>query len=116
MWKESPFGVAFLDRYPVSEGHSLVVPHRHVESFFKLSSEEQSDLWRLVAECRRDLSRTHKPTGFNIGINDGVTAGQTVMHAHIHLIPRYAGDQEDPRGGVRAVLPEKARYWEGADK
>jgi len=116
VWKKTRFGLALHDRYPVSEGHTLIVPHRHVESFFDLSFEEQSDLLRLVVKCRNELIRTHEPSGFNVGVNDGVTAGQTVLHAHIHLIPRYQGDQDDPRGGVRFVLPDKAPYWEGGDQ
>jgi diadenosine tetraphosphate (Ap4A) HIT family hydrolase len=100
-----------LDSFPISPGHTLIVPKRHLSCFFDLSEKEQSDLWSLVAEVRSHLQKQHQPDGFNIGLNDGPAAGQTVMHAHIHIIPRYAGDVEDPRGGVRWLIPDKADYW-----
>ncbi len=103
--------VAFFDGYPVSQGHALVVPHRHVASVFELTATEANDLWRLVAEVRTELGSRFAPAGFNIGINDGIAAGQTVDHAHVHVIPRYVGDIADPRGGVRWVLASKADYW-----
>lgn len=103
--------VAFLDGFPVTPGHTLVVPKRHINSFFEATREEQAALFELVAQVREKLLAEHGPDGFNIGINDGAAAGQTVMHTHIHLIPRYAGDTEDPRGGVRWIMPVKAPYW-----
>ena len=103
--------IAFADRFPLSRGHTLVVPRQHVDSVFSLSTAEAHSLWDLVATVRQELARTFAPTGFNIGINDGVAAGQTVPHAHVHIIPRYAGDVPDPRGGVRWVMPAKAAYW-----
>lgn len=103
--------VAFLDAYPVTPGHSLIVPKRHIASFFEATKEEQAAMLDLLAEMRQLLLAERSPDGFNIGINDGTAAGQTVMHLHIHLIPRYAGDTEDPRGGVRWIMPEKAPYW-----
>jgi len=97
--------IAFAaDAYPVSRGHTLVIPERHVESFFETSAEEKGSLFRLLEWCRHDLLVRCNPAGFNIGINDGKAAGQTVMHLHIHLIPRYTGDKPDPRGGVRWIL------------
>jgi diadenosine tetraphosphate (Ap4A) HIT family hydrolase len=102
---------AFLDAYPVNPGHCLIVPRRHAASYFELTPEEQADIWRLVSEVQHELKRRHAPDGFNVGINIGVAAGQTVGHAHVHLIPRYAGDVPDPRGGVRWVLPARAAYW-----
>lgn len=106
-------GSAFVirDGFPVSPGHSLVIPRRHMSSFFEVSDVERNDLMALLAEARDELDREFHPAGYNIGINDGAAAGQTVPHLHIHLIPRYAGDRDDPRGGVRWVLPEKAAYW-----
>jgi diadenosine tetraphosphate (Ap4A) HIT family hydrolase len=104
---------AFRDRYPLSEGHSLVVPGRHVASLSDLTAEEEAELWALVREVREDLAASHDPGGFNIGVNDGEAAGQTVGHAHIHVIPRYAGDVVDPRGGIRWVIPDRAAYWTG---
>lgn len=104
------------DAYPVSPGHSLVIPKKHVVSLSDLLTEEQAGVWMTVANLVRDMKGGRylsglQPTGFNIGVNDGVAAGQTVMHAHVHIIPRYDGGGEDPRGGIRWVLPEKARYW-----
>ena len=88
-----------------------MVPNEHVASIFDLSIDSQLDLWQLVAEAKHKLNDLHQPDGFNIGINDGEAAGQTVMHAHIHVIPRWIGDVPDPRGGVRWVCPSKAQYW-----
>jgi diadenosine tetraphosphate (Ap4A) HIT family hydrolase len=116
--------LAVFDDYPVTPGHALIIPIRHIASFFEATSEERTALFELVAEVRKLLLETrsphfscdkgkspHVPDGFNIGINDGTAAGQTVMHLHIHLIPRYAGDTSDPRGGVRWIMPETAPYW-----
>ena len=87
------------------------MPRQHVESVFSLSTEGAQLLWSLVTAVRQQLVETVAPAGFNVGINDGASAGQTVAHAHIHVIPRYAGDVPDPRGGVRWVVPAKAAYW-----
>ena len=103
--------VAIGDGYPVSPGHSLIIPRRHIASIFEATAAEQAALWEMVVKTRELLQAERQPDGFNIGINDGKAAGQTVMHLHIHLIPRYAGDITDPRGGVRWVRPEKAPYW-----
>jgi len=103
--------IALHDGYPVTPGHSLIVPKRHIASFFEATKEEQAAMFDLLAEMRQLLQLELSPDGFNIGINNGTAAGQTVMHLHIHLIPRYAGDTEDPRGGVRWIMPEKAPYW-----
>jgi diadenosine tetraphosphate (Ap4A) HIT family hydrolase len=104
---------AFLihDGFPVSPGHSLVVPRRHVASFFDVTPAERLALLELLDVARARVVDARHPDGFNIGINDGAAAGQTVPHLHIHLIPRFHGDQEDPRGGVRWVIPSKADYW-----
>jgi len=103
--------LAFPDSFPISQGHTLVVPIRHVASVFELSAEEQSDIWHLVDQVRTQLAHSLHPDGFNIGLNDGSAAGQTIGHAHVHVIPRYKGDVEDPRGGIRWIMPEKAKYW-----
>jgi diadenosine tetraphosphate (Ap4A) HIT family hydrolase len=108
---ENDCSAAFPDAYPVAEGHTLVVPKRHVASLFDLPEEEQVALWKLVALVRGKLMAELRPDGFNVGVNDGGAAGQTVPHAHVHVIPRRAGDVADPRGGVRWVIPAKARYW-----
>ncbi|MHC4838867.1 MAG: HIT family protein [Planctomycetota bacterium] len=102
---------SFYDGYPVSPGHVLVVPRRHDLDLFELTKEEQQAVFELVAEMRDFLLAEHRPDGVNVGINIGEAAGQTVGHAHVHLIPRYQGDLPDPRGGVRWVIPEKADYW-----
>ncbi len=109
---ENAVGYAILDGFPVSKGHCLVIPRKHVPGFFDLSYKYQSELWRLVSEVREILSERYEPDGFNVGLNDGDVAGQTVMHSHVHVIPRYKDDLADPRGGVRWVLPESANYWD----
>jgi len=103
--------VAFLDAFPVNPGHTLVVPRRHVANFFDLSEEEQAALWMLLPLAKRAIDARHAPAAYNVGLNAGTAAGQTVAHAHVHLIPRYTGDVPDPRGGVRWVIPERAAYW-----
>lgn len=104
-------GFWIRDGYPVSSGHSLVIPKRHMASFFETTEAERHALLALLDEAKLAAAADFNPDGFNIGINDGAAAGQTVPHLHIHLIPRYSGDLEDPRGGVRWVIPEKADYW-----
>ncbi|MBM3413199.1 MAG: HIT family protein [Bacteroidetes bacterium] len=104
-------GLVVRDGYPISPGHTLIIPHRHIGSFFELDCDERDSLLALLEESKRGLDKEFQPDGYNIGINDGPSAGQTVPHLHIHLIPRYDGDQEDPRGGVRWIIPEKAKYW-----
>jgi diadenosine tetraphosphate (Ap4A) HIT family hydrolase len=95
---------------PVTPGHALVATKRHVASWFEASREEQVELMSVLDLVRDAVLKEHAPKGFNIGINDGVVAGQTVPHLHVHLIPRYEGDVPDPRGGVRWVVPDKANY------
>jgi diadenosine tetraphosphate (Ap4A) HIT family hydrolase len=102
------------DKYPVTEGHLLVIPNRHVSDYFLATEEERTALWAMVDEAKKLLDGRFKPDGYNVGINIGTTAGQTVMHCHIHLIPRRAGDSVNPRGGVRGVIAGKADYSEGA--
>ncbi|MGE0621462.1 MAG: HIT family protein [Pseudomonadales bacterium] len=99
------------DGFPISHGHTLVAPRRHVGSFFALTTEEQQEILATIVSVQDELSHLHAPDGFNVGFNDGAAAGQTVNHCHVHVIPRYLGDVPDPRGGVRWVLPEKAKYW-----
>lgn len=102
---------AIRDAFPVSPGHTLVVTRREVATWFDATPEEQAAVIALVDEVKRGLDRSHRPDGYNVGFNAGEAAGQTVPHLHVHVIPRYRGDQADPRGGVRWVLPEKADYW-----
>lgn len=100
------------DGYPVTQGHSLIIPKRHIGSFFDITPEERQAMFALLDEAKAALDAQYQPAGYNIGINDGSAAGQTVMHLHMHLIPRYVEEGVDPRGGVRWVVPEKANYWD----
>lgn len=107
---ESATAVAFFDGYPVSKGHVLVIPKRHVADYFELTEHEQRALWMVVNHCKKFLDLHFHPDGYNVGINDGLAAGQSVFHVHIHLIPRYNGDVDNPKGGVRGVIPNKQKY------
>jgi diadenosine tetraphosphate (Ap4A) HIT family hydrolase len=104
---------ARFDRYPVSPGHLLVLTLRHVATWFEATDEERAALLALIDEGKRLLDERHAPDGYNIGINVGEAAGQTVVHLHVHLIPRYRGDVADPRGGVRGVIPQRQHYPTG---
>jgi len=105
------YGLTIRDGFPVSTGHTLIIPKRHIGSWFEINADEQLGLLDLLARAKILLQDELSPDGYNIGINDGPSAGQTVPHLHMHLIPRYKGDQDDPRGGVRWIIPEKAKYW-----
>lgn len=111
IWFENQTGLVSWDAFPISQGHALVIPKRHVATMYDLPMEMQTALWMLVAEVRNRLKEELRPDGLNIGLNDGEAAGQTVMHAHIHIIPRWNGDVPDPRGGIRWIIPDKAQYW-----
>ena len=102
--------MAVLDGYPVSKGHTLLIPKRHCETYFDLNYVESSTLAATINVVKNVFDTKYNPNGYNIGVNCGRSAGQTVMHCHIHIIPRYAGDVEDPRGGVRGVIPSKQKY------
>lgn len=108
---ENDSGFLISDGFPVSPGHSLIIPRDHYADFFEIPETVRTDLFRLVDEGKRMLGSSLDADGYNIGINSGLAAGQTVPHLHIHLIPRFSGDQEDPRGGIRWIFPDKARYW-----
>ena len=95
------------DNNALSAGHVLVVPKRHVASFFDMTAEEQSAVISLLNQAQRVIQAKHSPDGYNIGVNVGKAGGQARMHVHVHLIPRYAGDVPDPRGGIRCVLAKK---------
>lgn len=99
-----------LDKYPVTTGHLLIVPNRHVAGLFELTAAEYTALFATARELAG--RSTDRPDGWNLGVNVGTAAGQTVMHVHLHLIPRTNGDVSDPRGGVRWVVAERAKYWE----
>ena len=109
---ENDLAVAFFDAYPVSPGHCLIIPRRHEPDFLALSAAEQAAVWALVTVARAHIEKTATPDGYNIGVNVGEAAGQTIGHAHLHVIPRQRGDVADPRGGIRWVVPAKAAYWE----
>ena len=104
--------VAIRDSYPVTPGHTLLIPVRHVASFFDATPSERQAMLTLLDMAKLQLQAEFGPAGYNIGINDGAAAGQTVGQIHVHVIPRYQGDVPDPRGGVRYVIPGKARYWD----
>lgn len=102
--------VAFWDGFPVSPGHALVATRRHVRAWFDASPDEQRAIVDALPAVRAAIEASHRPDAYNIGTNAGAAAGQTIDHLHVHVIPRYAGDVADPRGGVRGVIPGKARY------
>jgi len=107
---ENRLAWARFDPFPVNPGHLLVITRRHVTDFFQSTEEERAAINSLLEEAKILLDGRYNPDGYNIGINCGPAAGQTIMHLHIHLIPRYQGDMDDPRGGVRGVIPEKQKY------
>lgn len=108
---ENDLTVIYKDGFPVSPGHTVIIPKRHFATLFEATEQEQTALLKALGEAKTILDSVHRPDGYNIGINHGPAGGQSVPHLHIHLIPRYAGDKDDPRGGVRWVLPETAKYW-----
>lgn len=107
---ENEWAFAIYDKYPVNEGHILIIPKRHIQDFFDANHEERLAIADLLDKCKEILDKTYSPHGYNIGINCGEAAGQTIFHLHVHLIPRYAGDMDEPRGGVRGVIPGKRIY------
>jgi len=109
-------GFVAWDRHPVSDGHFLVIPYRHFASYFDINDAERDELWKLVEAGKNIAEEKHHPDGYNIGINVGHWAGQSIHHLHIHVIPRYRGDVENPKGGVRGVIPAKRHYVIEADK
>ena len=108
---QSALTLTIRDAFPVSPGHTLIVPKRHFADLFDATSDEIAEIWQALRNATNDLVTQHHPSGFNLGVNIGEAAGQTVMHLHVHLIPRYAGDQPDRRGGIRRIFPERADYW-----
>ena len=112
---ENSLAAVLNDAYPVSVGHCLVVPKRHVASWFESTAEERGALLELVDRAKQRLDDRISPDGYNIGINVGRAAGQTVFHLHVHVIPRVVGDVPDPRGGVRGVIPGKSNYLDTID-
>ena len=107
---QSELAYSARDTYAVSPGHTVVIPRRHVPSFFDLTPEEIAACMDLIVKEKELIDKEFNPDGYNIGVNIGPAAGQSIFHVHIHIIPRYQGDVENPQGGVRHVLPEKAHY------
>ncbi|HFC92648.1 MAG TPA: HIT family protein [Leucothrix mucor] len=107
---ENELAYVLTDTNPVSIGHCLIVPRRHVAEFFDATKEEKLAIFDLIDEMKVIIDKKHNPDGYNIGVNIGKAAGQSVPHIHIHMMPRYMGDIENPRGGVRGVIPAKQKY------
>ncbi len=107
---ENENAFAIFDKFPVSNGHLLIIPKHHCNSYFDLNIEIQNDCWDIVNLGKQLVEKIYSPSGYNIGINISESAGQTIPHTHIHLIPRYTGDVFNPRGGVRGVIPFKQDY------
>ena len=107
---ENELFFSIYDNYPVNKGHILIIPKRHAESYFELSGNEKQALDDELMSMKTIIDKTYSPDGYNIGINNGQAAGQTIFHLHVHLIPRYLGDMKDPKGGVRGVIPSKQKY------
>lgn len=107
---ENDYFYGLFDKYPVTKGHLLIIPKRHAETLFELSEAERKALFEIIEEGKAHLEKKFSPAGFNFGVNQGLAAGQTILHLHLHIIPRYDGDMEDPEGGVRGVIPEKQKY------
>ena len=109
--KENDLAYASYDSYPVSEGHCLIIPKRHVKDYFNLSNDEIIACNDLIKEIKNEIiKKDNSVKGFNVGSNAGKISGQSILHCHIHLIPRRAGDVENPQGGVRSVIPSKQHY------
>ncbi|MFB4165608.1 HIT family protein [Alteribacillus sp. JSM 102045] len=108
--RENEYAKAFYDLYPVQKGHTLIIPKRHFSSYFEAAEEEVLAIHRLIQEQKKALDKEFAPDGYNIGVNIGEYGGQTVPHLHVHLIPRYNGDIEDPRGGIRKAIPNIVQY------
>lgn len=108
--------IAFIDTYPASPGHTLVVPKRHIPTYFDATEDEILAIGKAVQICKEFLDNEFNPDAYNIGINNGEAAGQSIKHLHVHIIPRYRGDVEDPKGGVRWILKNKANYWDEKNK
>ena len=105
---ENPLAYARPDNNSLSRGHVLVIPKRHVASYFDMTVDEQAAVVDLLRQVQTSIQALHAPDGYNIGVNIGKAAGQARMHVHVHLIPRYTGDVADPRGGIRCVLAGKS--------
>ena len=113
---ENELAIARFDDFPVNNGHLEIIPKRHVSDWWNTTQGERIAIFNLLDEAKKMIDDKYKPDGYNIGMNLGEKAGQSVMHLHVHLIPRYNGDVKNPRGGVRGIIPEKQNYWEGKNE
>ncbi len=107
---ENQHVMAIEDKYPISKGHILIIPKRHIESVFEVTKTEWLEIHDLIKRLKKRCDALYQPDGYNIAINNGTAAGQTVFHLHVHMIPRYEGDVDDPAGGVRGIIPGKQKY------
>lgn len=107
---ENDLALAYFDEFPVNKGHVIIITKRHAETYFDITEKEQIAMFSLIKTAKLYIDKKYEPTGYNIGFNCGIDAGQSVMHVHLHLIPRYKGDVVNPRGGIRAVIPNKKEY------
>lgn len=107
---ENEFAIARFDDFPVNKGHLEIIPKRHVKDWWGTTKEERIAIFDLLDEAKKIVDNKYNPDGYNIGMNLGETAGQSIMHLHVHLIPRYEGDVSNPRGGVRGIIPDKQNY------
>ncbi len=107
--------ITFIDTYPASPGHTLVIPKRHFATYFEATEDELLAIGKAVQKAKGILDKEFQPDAYNIGINNGEAAGQSVKHLHVHIIPRYKGDVENPKGGVRWILKDRANYWDAKD-
>lgn len=107
---ENELAIARFDDFPVNKGHLEVIPKRHIKDWWETSKEEKIAIFELLEEAKKIVDEKYQPDGYNIGMNLGISAGQSIMHLHVHLIPRYNGDVPNPRGGVRGIIPSKQNY------
>ncbi len=107
---QNDLALAFFDAFPVNPGHALIIPKRHVADYFDLTEDEVAAMQALLREVKAIVEKRFNTAGYNIGVNVNAAAGQSVFHVHMHLIPRYKGDVENPKGGVRGVIPSKQKY------
>ena len=107
---ENKIAIARFDDFPVNKGHIEIIPKAHVKDWWDTTIEERIEIFNLIDEVKKFIDDKYNPDGYNIGMNLGEKAGQSIMHLHVHLIPRYDGDVPNPRGGVRGIIPEKQNY------
>ena len=107
---ENEYAFVRYDDFPVNDGHIEVIPKRHVRDWWETTTEEKTAIFELLDNAKKIIDKKYNPDGYNIGMNLGEVAGQSIMHLHVHLIPRYKGDVENPRGGVRGIIPSKQKY------